>query len=186
MEISIRTARHADVPAMARLHFKMWRETYRDLAPEIAFQVQAEPVWLSRWQKIFSRDRSECAMLLGEVKGHLAGFGVAGPPSRTEFLDRAEVRFLYVDSAFKRLGVGRALLVKLARAMINLGYHSMALGVVVGNNPAIKFYEALGGRRAGVYTDSGPVWRSENYLYVWDDLIRLATSEPAGTPIQNE
>lgn len=50
----------------------------------------------------------------------------------------------------------------------------------------MKFYEALGRRRADAYTASGPVWRSENYLYVWDDLLSLATSEPAGTRIQNE
>ena len=45
--------------------------------------------------------------------------------------------------------------------------------VVVGNAPAIAFYEALGGRKAGAYTDPGPMWRSENLFYVWDDLAPL-------------
>ncbi len=38
---------------------------------------------------------------------------------------------------------------------------------------AIAFYEALGGRKIGAYTDAGPMWRSDNLLYIWDDLRRL-------------
>ena len=178
MEISIRTAQQADAPAIARLHFHMWRETYRSLAPEAALQVLTETVRLARWQEMLAFERSGRAILLAEIDGRLAGFGVAGPPSHEAFLDRAEVKFLYVDSAFKRLGIGRTLLVELARDIIGLGYGGMALGVVIGNDPAIAFYEAMGGRRAGSYTDPGPVWRSENHIYVWGDLPGLVALEP--------
>lgn len=65
------------------------------------------------------------------------------------------------------------LLLHLACHMIKAGYNSAGLGVVVGNDPAVAFYERMGGRRAGGYTDPGPVWRSDNHLYVWDDLPAL-------------
>ncbi|WP_312164905.1 hypothetical protein [Phenylobacterium sp.] len=38
---------------------------------------------------------------------------------------------------------------------------------------AIAFYEALGGRRAGRFTDPGPLWRSDNIVFVWDELADL-------------
>lgn len=46
---------------------------------------------------------------------------------------------------------------------------------MVGNDLAIAFYEAQGGRRAGAYSDPGPLWRSHNLLYAWDDLTALAS-----------
>lgn len=176
MTIKIRSAQQADAQSIARLHDQTWRETYRGLAPEAAYEILTESVRLSRWQEMLVLERSGRTMLLAEADGHLAGFGVAGPPSHEAFLNRAEVKFLYVGAAFKRMGIGRNLLIQLARQMMEFGYSGMALGVVVGNDPAIAFYEALGGRRAGGYTDPGPVWRSENFIYAWDDLPRLIGS----------
>ncbi|WP_230533990.1 GNAT family N-acetyltransferase [Microvirga roseola] len=186
MEVKVRTAQQVDAAAIARLHFSTWRKTYRALAPEAAFRMLTQPVRLSRWQEMLSVEEGGRAMLLAEVEGSLAGFGVAGPSTHRAFLDRAEVKFLYVDSAFKRMGIGRRLLAELARAMVTHGYGSMALGVVIGNDPAIAFYEALGGRRDGTYTDPGPVWRSENYIYIWDDLRGLAEQNPATTRTSEE
>jgi RimJ/RimL family protein N-acetyltransferase len=48
-----------------------------------------------------------------------------------------------------------------------------ALSVVKGNEQAMAFYEALGGRIAGEHIDPGPVWRSHNVMFVWDDVASL-------------
>ena len=39
--------------------------------------------------------------------------------------------------------------------------------------PAMLFYERLGGRRAGGFTDPGPLWPSDNIVFVWDELSAL-------------
>ena len=39
--------------------------------------------------------------------------------------------------------------------------------------PAMRFYERLGGRRAGGFTDPGPLWPSDNIVFVWDELSAL-------------
>lgn len=178
MNIKLRSAEPADAPSLARLHFQTWRETYRGLAPDAAFELLTEPVRLSRWQEMLALEPNLRTILVAEADRQLAGFGVAGPPSHEAFQSRAEVKFLYVGAAFKRMGVGRKLLAHLARHMMAAGYDGMALGVVVGNSPAIAFYEALGGQRTGRYTDPGPVWRSENFIYAWDDLAELAEEGP--------
>ena len=51
------------------------------------------------------------------------------------------------------------------------------LSVVKGNEAAIALYEALNGRPAGQYIDPGPVWRSQNILFVWHDVASLISWE---------
>ncbi|MCB8819434.1 GNAT family N-acetyltransferase [Microvirga rosea] len=177
MTISIRSAQEIDAPLIARLHFHTWRETYRDLAPQAAFDGVTEEVRLARWQNLLASEGSKRVILLAEIDEQLAGFGMAGPASHEIFQSRAEIKFLYVGAAFKRRGVGRKLLLHLARHMMKAGYNGVGLGVVVGNDPAIAFYEGMKGTRAGIYADPGPVWRSDNYLYVWDNLPDLIGQE---------
>lgn len=150
----------------------MWRDTYRDLAPPEAagaLDVDRREV---RWAAILA-DPAQIA-LVAEVDGALAGFGLAGPPGDAAFGDRGEVKYLYVGRDFARRGLGRRLLAAMAAALTARGYAGFGLGVVIGNDPAIAFYEAQGGRRIGAYTDPGPLWRSHNLLYAWDDLAALA------------
>ena len=59
------------------------------------------------------------------------------------------------------------------RQLADWGYGGCALAVVVGNAPAMLFYERLGGRRAGGFTDPGPLWPSDNIVFVWDELSAL-------------
>jgi hypothetical protein len=54
-------------------------------------------------------------------------------------------------------------------------HRAIGLGVVVGNDAAIVFYEALDGIQIGRYVDPGPIWRSDNLIYVWDDIDGLCS-----------
>ncbi|MBF9234068.1 GNAT family N-acetyltransferase [Microvirga alba] len=172
-EVTLRRAQQGDAQTIARLHVDVWRETYRHLAPEAAFLALDEASRLSRWRGILAAPEARQTVLLAETQGRVAGFGFAGSPSTEAFGERGEIRFLYVDRTCKRQGIGRRLLAALARDLRSFGYKSAALGVVVGNKPAIEFYEALGGKPIGRYVDPGPLWRSENIIYAWDDLERL-------------
>jgi len=168
----IRPAVAADAPAIAALHVAVWRDTYRDLTPPGAAAALDVARRQARWEATLA-DPAQIA-LVAEIDGVLAGFGLAGPPGDPAFGGRGEVKYLYVGRDFARRGLGRRLLAALAAALAGRGYAALGLGVVVGNDPAIAFYEAQGGRRAGAYTDPGPLWRSHNLLYAWDDLPALA------------
>lgn len=182
MSITIRLAQKVDALPIARLHYLTWRETYRALAPQTAYDLMTEEARLARWQSMLSHAESERIIVVVEAEGQLAGFGAAGPASHEIYQDRAEIKFLYVGTVFKRMGIGRKLLLHLARCMMEAGYNGIGLGVVIGNDPAIAFYEKLGGEKVGGYTDPGPVWRSQNYLYVWDDLPAFLAQERKSIP----
>ena len=53
------------------------------------------------------------------------------------------VHHLYVDSANRKQGIGRCLIVALARAAIEHGCDRIALAVIAENQDAMLFYERL-------------------------------------------
>ena len=176
-DIQLRAATPTDAPAIARLHLASWRRAYRDLAPRAVFEAMDEALRLKRWTATLASPLAQQAVVVADQGGRLAGMGMASAPSQPGFGARGEIASLYIDPSFQRLGLGRRLLSALAGQVAAWGYGGAALGVVAGNAPAIAFYETLGGRMAGRYLDPGPIWRSENLIFVWDELADLAASD---------
>ncbi|MES3028762.1 MAG: GNAT family N-acetyltransferase [Pseudomonadota bacterium] len=172
-DIHLRAATLADAPAIARLHLASWRRAYRDLAPREAFEAMDEALRVKRWTAMLASPLAQQAVVVAQEGGRLAGVGMAASPSQPGFGGRGEIRSLYLDPAFQRAGLGRSLMSALAEQIAAWGYPGAALGVVVGNEPAIAFYNALGGRVVGKYVDPGPLWRSENLIFVWDEIFDL-------------
>jgi ribosomal protein S18 acetylase RimI-like enzyme len=170
-EFQIRAAVRDDAPAIAALHVAVWRATYRDLAPPEALRVLDLQFRLQRW--IETLEKGARTVLVAASGGEIVGIGTAGAATVPELMPHGEILYLYVNPAFGGRGIGRRLMRDLAAALQAQGYRSAALGVVVGNDAAVAFYERLGGRAAGFYTDAGPIWRSRNQIIVWDDLQAL-------------
>ncbi|NTF42266.1 GNAT family N-acetyltransferase [Rhizobium rhizogenes] len=172
-EIRIRPAVVDDAPAIARLHRAVWCHTYHDLAPAEVYRLLDEDFRLIRWSEMLANPRPHQCVLLAEQENRLVGIGAIGAPSEAAFGGRGEIRSLYIDPTVKRQGLGRRLMRELAAQLAAMGYTGAGLGVVVGNDPAVAFYRSLGGRVIGQYTDPGPIWRSDNLIFVWDDLSAL-------------
>ena len=177
MQIALRAASPADADAVAALHVEVWRRTYRALAPPAAFQSLDFAARQRTWRGLLAAPKPGSITLLAERDGALAGFvhgGAPGDPAYGELGEvLGEVKYLYVATAFARQGIGRRLLAAMAGRLVDLGYRGIGLGVVVGNDQALAFYRALGGRVIGRYADPGPLWRSENQLCAWDDATVL-------------
>lgn len=171
---SLREAAPEDIDELAGLHVAIWRETYCELAPAEAFAALDVPRRKVFWQDKFDHPAAGQGIFLAEVNGRLAGFCLTSASSNPDFGEMAEIKFLYVSGDFKRQGIGKRLISKAAQHLIAAGYRSAGLGVVEGNEPAIRFYSALGGREAGRYTDAGPLWRSRNIIYAWPDITLLS------------
>lgn len=172
-EITLRPAVLADADVIANLHVRVWRETYRDLASPGAYAALTEGVRAQRWRATLADSASQQITLVAEEGGRLLGFGTACAPTETLYGDRGEIRWLHVAPEAARRGIGRRLMRALAETLRGWGYGGCALAVVLGNQPAIAFYERLGGRQAGVFVDPGPLWRSKNIVFVWDDFADL-------------
>ncbi|WP_293406136.1 GNAT family N-acetyltransferase [Phenylobacterium sp.] len=169
----MRTAVFEDAAHIARMHDEVWRATYRDLATPAAWEALTEEVRRARWEEVLGETDPQRTTLVAERAGRLVGFGTACAPTEETFAGRGEIRWLHVDPSVQGAGIGRRLMSALAGQLADWGYGGCALAVVVGNARAIAFYERLGGRRAGGFTDPGPLWRSDNIVFVWDELSLL-------------
>jgi ribosomal protein S18 acetylase RimI-like enzyme len=173
IDMTLRPAEAGDAEAIAELHVAAWRATYGKLAPEHCIRILDVPYRLVRWREILDVRTPDRAVLVAECESRLAGFGMCGAPGDPAFGNRGEIKHLYVGQDWRRRGIGRVLLAAMASRLRDLGYSSVALGVVAENQPARAFYETLGGVEIGAYTDPGPHWRSHNLIYAWDDVAAL-------------
>jgi GNAT superfamily N-acetyltransferase len=153
----IRLATAADVPVILEL--------IRGLAEfeRLAHEVVATEADLER--TLFG-DRPAAEVLIAELGGAPVGFALFFP-SYSTFLARSGLYLedLFVRPAARGRGIGRALMIALARLAVDRGYGRFEWSVLDWNTDAIRFYRALG----AVGLDEWTVQRVTG-----DALVRLA------------
>lgn len=151
--ISLRYARADDAAAIGEYHVRCWHTAYRGLiADEILDAMNVEEN-TERWSRFFAADATEggephvVATIDGTAVGH-----VSVAPSRDHEAGQrvGEVVMAYVDPDHQRRGVGGELLAVAHRILRQRGFERAVLWTVVGNDPAITFYERHGWQVDGV------------------------------------
>jgi GNAT superfamily N-acetyltransferase len=98
-------------------------------------------------------DRPGAEALVARVSGEVVGFALFFTNFST-WLGRRGLNLedLYVRPAARGQGVGRALLVRLARIAVARGCGRLEWSVLDWNEPAIRFYRGLGARAMDEWT----------------------------------
>ena len=135
-ELAIRAAVEEDTPLILRLVKEL--AEYEELSHEV---VATED---SLRRSLFG-ERCFAEALIGEVEGEPAGFALFFHDFST-FLGRPGIYLedLYVRPEFRGSGLGRALLVYLARLALERGCGRLEWSVLDWNEPAIGFYKSVG------------------------------------------
>ncbi|MBQ2749291.1 MAG: GNAT family N-acetyltransferase [Clostridia bacterium] len=137
---TFRTARAADVPAIGKLHYSAWMETYRGLLSE-DYLATLTP---ERMATIFAR-RAPANLYLLEEEGALSGFVLVGHGRESDLPPRTgELCGIYLLAASQGKGHGKTLFDWAANRLRGLGYRRMIAWVLATNKKAIGFYEAMG------------------------------------------
>lgn len=148
----IRPATPADVPLILR--FIRALATYEKLLPEVeATEAKLEATLFG------SRPAAECVLAFTEGNTP-AGFAIFFTNYST-FLAKPGLYLedLFVEPALRDRGIGKALLLHLARLANERGCGRMEWSVLDWNQPAIDFYESIGAVRKTEWTTcrlSGP------------------------------
>ncbi len=142
-QIGVRRAEIADAGRIADVHDAAWRQAYRGIIPGKDLErmiARRGPLW---WKRALDR---HTAVLVLEVGGRVVGYATLGP-NRMRMLPQAgEIYEIYLDPDHQGLGFGK-LLFEAARAELRrYGLASFSVRVLSDNEPAIAFYERLGGR----------------------------------------
>jgi GNAT superfamily N-acetyltransferase len=135
-ELEIRAAVEEDAPLILQLIKEL--AEYEDLSHEVVATEET-------LRKSLFGERRFAEALIGEVEGEPAGFALFFHNFST-FLGRPGIYLedLYVRPEFRGSGLGRALLVYLARLALERGCGRLEWSVLDWNEPAIGFYKRVG------------------------------------------
>jgi ribosomal protein S18 acetylase RimI-like enzyme len=180
----IRTASLLDAPAIARVHARSWKDAYRGILDPAYLANLTEARLVPRWRTALVNlevDHDE-AIFVAEVDGKVAGFVCAGACRETPALWDGEVSMIYVLSADRKSGLGRALMKAAAAHCIRRGLFTVGLWVLESNAAGRNFYQRLGGMETGRKSDTvgGKLVRLRGYG--WEDIGRLAQLTPSQAP----
>jgi GNAT superfamily N-acetyltransferase len=162
VSLSIRPATSADLPLIAQLIRAL--AEYEKLAHEVRFDEA------KLGEKLFG-SRPYAEVLIGEVDGEAKGFALFFHNFST-FEGRPGIYLedLFVMPEARGAGLGKALLVELARLAVERDCARLEWWVLDWNEPSIGFYKSLGARPMDEWT----VMRVDG-----DALTALASFTPA-------
>jgi GNAT superfamily N-acetyltransferase len=151
----IREATIDDARAIAEVHVASWRTAYRGIMPDDFLATLSVERRERRWRDTLTNPHSTSVVYVAEdAEGRVAGFAAGGPPSATDPASfsyaayAGELYAIYLLREKHGRGTGRALVRAVARRLAERGIRSMLVWVLA-DNPARRFYEALGGVPAG-------------------------------------
>jgi ribosomal protein S18 acetylase RimI-like enzyme len=166
----VRPADIADGDQIARAHIQAWEESYRGLLPDAAFALHSLDTRIAQWRATLGNPA--VLVHVAERDGVVCGFGSAG---KTRQLPAAgEIYTLYLLDVVKRQGIGRMLFTHLRDALAASGFASLGVWVLGNNEPARRFYEAMGGRAGETRTDRRGELVFEDIAYLWEDIAHLS------------
>jgi ribosomal protein S18 acetylase RimI-like enzyme len=163
----------ADAEALAAVHVRSWRETYRGLLPDAYLARMSEADYARRFRHALTYPGPHEVTLAAAGSDGLFGY-VQGGPSRAGAPGEAEIATLYVLRRAQGLGAGKRLLTGAARALAAQGARSLALSVLRDNLRARGFYEHLGGEADAPRPQRGPGGVHNEVVYRWPDIAALA------------
>jgi phosphinothricin acetyltransferase len=111
------------------------------------------------------------AWLVVEVGGCVAGYAYGSPHrTREAYASSCDVA-VYVDPAFARQGLGRALYSELMPLLRDRSFHAAFAGIALPNPGSIALHEAMGFEALGIYREVG--WKMGGWRNVgwWQRLL---------------
>jgi ribosomal protein S18 acetylase RimI-like enzyme len=148
MEGSIRRARAADAPALARLAIDTWRAAYAELLPAALLAGLSLDEREARFRAVVEQPLPRRRIWVAEERGaggpRISGYSSAGPCRDAGAEEAGEVYALYVAPERWRSGLGRALLARALDHLAREGLAPVSLWVLSDNARARGFYESQG------------------------------------------
>lgn|SRR5699024_9355916 len=142
--MKIRLAQEKDAKAIAKVHVDSWRTTYEgvvdpDFLANMSYSEREE-----NWSRIIP---SNPPLVAENEDGEIIGFASSGPERSGEYPGySSELYAIYICKEYQGKGLGKSLVSHTMDRLLEAGYESMIV-IVLEENEARFFYEALGGQR---------------------------------------
>lgn len=172
MPIILRKAELKDAAALGHIQVTSWRSAFRNIAPDDYLDHQvSEENQAEDWKEILADDGQ--AVFVAEMDTNVIGYAWAHKEDDESIEWDAELISMHLLPEHKRQGIGRKLFAAVAGQLKEQGCHSVYLWVLEENHPSRKFYEALGGQRAGSHQINLGGKDLMEVAYGWKDIHTL-------------
>jgi phosphinothricin acetyltransferase len=162
--VAIRAATAADAARCA--------EIYRPFVTDNWVSFETDPPDEAEMAARIAAYAASHAWLVAETPaGKIAGYAYGSPHrTRAAYATSADVA-VYVDPAFARQGIGRALYDALFPLLRDKGSHAAFAGIALPNPGSIGLHEAMGFTLIGIYREVG--WKMDGWCDVgwWQRLL---------------
>ncbi|HEX4203773.1 MAG TPA: GNAT family N-acetyltransferase [Ktedonobacteraceae bacterium] len=169
MDIAIRPATVEDAAGIARVHVDSWRTTYQGIVPDEVLANLSYEKRQAIWERYNPNQRQDYRLLVAvDETGRIVGFADSGLTRDPDPDYPGELYAIYLLRECQGQGVGRMLVNNLVASMLTVNISAM-LVKVLAENPACRFYEALGAR----YLRTEPIeiggTQLDERVYGWAD-----------------
>jgi phosphinothricin acetyltransferase len=155
MKLEIRPAGNGDLDAMLAI--------YNDAIINTTAVYDYQPRTADVQRQWFETKQAQRLPVFVAVDGAtLVGFGSFGPFRPWPAYQYTVENSLYVDSAFRRKGVGTALLASLVTAAQSAGYHTIVAGIDATNEASLALHRKAGFEPVAHFREVG--WKFERWL----------------------
>ncbi|WP_114764793.1 GNAT family N-acetyltransferase [Vibrio rhodolitus] len=171
MEIKI--AEYNDYERIAHLHAQSWKTYYQGILGSQYLSSEVIDDRLLIWQTRLINPPFNQHVLIAEEKGEICGFICAF--GNHDFEKGTIIDSLHVDSRCRGKGVGRALVVEMARWIEqHFADTGVYLEVMAQNDQAIGFYDHIGGQNSLERQWDSPCGKQITELvYTWSSPSQL-------------
>lgn len=167
VNLIIRKAGIADVAGIAIVHVDSWRSTYEGIVPDKFLDSLS---YESR-EQIWKTGVIENDVYIAEDKnGKVVGFATGGKERTGEYgAYVGELYAIYLLKEQQEQGVGRMLFQSVVKDLKEKKLDTMLIWAIE-DNPACRFYEALGGKKIDTTEIEIAGKKLSEVAYGWDDL----------------
>ena len=140
----VRATRPEDAEGIARVHARVWRQTYGELVPEEFLAAMDSEASTDRWRALLAQHPGETRRLLGLSAGQeIVAIAASGPSRDDDPPTELELRAINVLAAHHGTGLADLLMDSL------IGMQAASLWVLRDNARARAFYSRSGFRPDG-------------------------------------
>lgn len=150
MFVNVRRAQLHDSATIARIQVDTWRSAYRGIVPDSYLDSLSYERAKENWEKrISDPDKRNAAFVVEDEIGGVIGFATCGVAREDARDYESELYAIYVNQSMQRKGLGKRLVLSVARHLRVQGFNSMLIWVLADNQYK-QFYESIGGTRVGM------------------------------------
>ena len=163
--IEIRPPRLEEADALSQVHDEAWQQAYRGIIPAIALEKMIARRGPGRWQEQIRRNRH--AHLVLSFGDTLAGYAAIGGARQRIAGNEGEIYELYLKPEYQGVGLGRRLFVAARRTLSQAGRRGLVVWALMDNEPALRFYDALGGKRIATTRETLGNVSLQKQAFIW-------------------